>query len=438
MKEKLKFYDKLRKVLYFYILRHKKLFLRFYNRLIKILNACIPKHRKWFYCIPNTHCIYDKYDVINYSSDNVLTFINYLLKKKEINNCKMFIEIYQMEKINEYIKYVESFKSNIKVVFVKSCDNIEPYTTLNNKIKFSLKRFFKQARCRIWFTAVPYYNFSYKTKSQVCFCLNYGSPFKYQFKGSWAFYSNLSYDYVLCTSRIMSLIASDDYEIDYKKFLNYGYPRNDNLKNNLKSNKVKEYIECRIKKKYKKLIFYTPTHKTKTDYTDNKRYNIIGYDNDLMELSELLEKYQAILMIKLHPIERKNLFININYPNILLWEPNEFIGMYDVMANTDVLITDYTSAYQDFLLLDKPVIFNFYDIEKYKEKRGFSLDPIELFIEGDIVKKWSEFLNSIENKLSNETAISNRTIYLKKLYFKYNDFNASQRLFNKMKELKLI
>lgn len=50
------------------------------------------------------------------------------------------------------------------------------------------------------------------------------------------------------------------------------------------------------------------------------------------------------------------------------------------MAVSDVLITDYTSAYFDFLLLDKPVVFNFYDFEEYSETRGFSFTPIKTFV----------------------------------------------------------
>ncbi|MCS2279479.1 CDP-glycerol glycerophosphotransferase family protein [Bacteroides thetaiotaomicron] len=45
------------------------------------------------------------------------------------------------------------------------------------------------------------------------------------------------------------------------------------------------------------------------------------------------------------------------------------------------MITDYTSTYFDFLLVNKPVIFNFYDIEEYRRVRGFSFEPIEFFVQ---------------------------------------------------------
>ncbi|MCQ9337088.1 CDP-glycerol glycerophosphotransferase family protein [Corynebacterium phoceense] len=43
---------------------------------------------------------------------------------------------------------------------------------------------------------------------------------------------------------------------------------------------------------------------------------------------------------------------------------------YDVLPFTDVLLTDYSSIYFDFLPLDKPIVFYMYDYEEYKEQRG--------------------------------------------------------------------
>ena len=48
---------------------------------------------------------------------------------------------------------------------------------------------------------------------------------------------------------------------------------------------------------------------------------------------------------------------------------------------TNILITDYSSVSNDYLLLDKPIIYTLDDYEKYRESRGFKIDdPIKYYI----------------------------------------------------------
>ena len=40
----------------------------------------------------------------------------------------------------------------------------------------------------------------------------------------------------------------------------------------------------------------------------------------------------------------------------------------------DVLITDYSALYHDFLLLDRPILFVPYDYEEFEQQNGFLYD----------------------------------------------------------------
>ena len=52
--------------------------------------------------------------------------------------------------------------------------------------------------------------------------------------------------------------------------------------------------------------------------------------------------------------------------------------MYVLLRNADALITDYSSAYFDYMLLNRPIAFTVEDIEEYRKKRGFVFDnPFE-------------------------------------------------------------
>ena len=49
-----------------------------------------------------------------------------------------------------------------------------------------------------------------------------------------------------------------------------------------------------------------------------------------------------------------------------------------VLAATDILITDFSSVFFDYLVTDKPIIFYAWDQDIYSEDRGMYLDIAEL------------------------------------------------------------
>ena len=67
------------------------------------------------------------------------------------------------------------------------------------------------------------------------------------------------------------------------------------------------------------------------------------------------------------------------------------LTIYHIMDAFDVLVTDYSSVYVDFLLLNKPIIFSCPDIEVYKRDRGFIVDDPEMFMPGAKVKTQRNF-----------------------------------------------
>ena len=101
----------------------------------------------------------------------------------------------------------------------------------------------------------------------------------------------------------------------------------------------------------------------------------------------------------------------------------------ELLLASDLLITDYSSCYFDFLLLDRPIIHYAYDYQSYGSiDRGFYYD-LENVSGGSIVKTEEKLLESLDKNLSepdlhkrdrektiafllnNEKGISNEEIY---------------------------
>ncbi|MGN1183628.1 MAG: CDP-glycerol glycerophosphotransferase family protein, partial [Oliverpabstia sp.] len=75
----------------------------------------------------------------------------------------------------------------------------------------------------------------------------------------------------------------------------------------------------------------------------------------------------------------------------------------EVLNIFDMLITDYSSIYIDYLLTGKPVMFLPYDREEYLKERGMNFDYDQV-TPGPKPKTLKEFLNSVYELLYNHNS----------------------------------
>lgn len=95
---------------------------------------------------------------------------------------------------------------------------------------------------------------------------------------------------------------------------------------------------------------------------------------DLEALNKVLEKHNYLLLLKLHPSMHYDSFKYKDLNNIYYIDAT--VDIYPILPFTDVLITDYSSIYTDYLLLpEKGVILYDFDLERYiKNEFGFYRD----------------------------------------------------------------
>ena len=98
-----------------------KILKKIFQVIVKIINHCVPVDSRSLYFIPHPNCRTDKYDIINYSSDNVLVLLNYLLKKDSAEYYKIYVEIYDSSRISEYQEYIYGINPNIRCTFLCAC-----------------------------------------------------------------------------------------------------------------------------------------------------------------------------------------------------------------------------------------------------------------------------------------------------------------------------
>lgn len=207
-----------------------------------------------------------------------------------------------------------------------------------------------------------------------------------------------------------------------------GTPRNDYLlepRNDLLTNHP--YLKERV-------ILYAPTWR---EYGDRSSFFPFE-DRDLDKLNLFLEKQGAYILIRGHREEMERIYNNYDqnksYSRILPAHQEVFPDAQQLLAHTDLLITDYSSIYLDYLLLDKPMIFIPYDLNLYQSYRGFLFD-YDSHTPGPKVFSQSDMQVAIANSFSGYTTFDSKRREMIRLFHKYSDSNASERIVERIKSL---
>lgn len=243
-------------------------------------------------------------------------------------------------------------------------------------------------------------------------------------------------DYFLSTSEFFNTVMNACIGIRAEQYYIAGYPRNDYLFNENGVRNLETLLNMKIDKK---IILYMPTYRDLNSIGSikNKRIdNFFGFEEfNFIEFDSFLKENNLLFILKLHPNEER-LFIDkyskYNSKNIILIKSKDLemhqMDLYKIINAADVLITDYSSIYFDYLLLDRPVIFTPVDFEEYKEKRGFLLEPYDFWAPGPKCLEQKQLQKEVLNCLNNLQYYRKERQTIKNIVHKYQDNKSTERV----------
>lgn len=214
-------------------------------------------------------------------------------------------------------------------------------------------------------------------------------------------------DYFLCPSEFYKDIYIKHLNLQEEKLVYLGGPRNDELfERDIDMHEIFPNII------FDKTIMWMPTfrkQKNSNRIDSTKKFNLgIPIINSIQELDEInnyLKDNKILLLLKLHPAQDLSQIKVDSLSNIKILENEELtkhnIKLYNLVGNTDALITDYSSIYWDYMLLDKSIGFTIDDIEEYKETKGFVFDEPLNYMPGKHMKNiedLKEYILEIHNE----------------------------------------
>lgn len=248
-------------------------------------------------------------------------------------------------------------------------------------------------------------------------------------------------DLITATSRFSHLTLSGMFAVDPRKVKETGYPRNDIMFWSNAQEELQKLIDIDVKNS--RLFFYLPTmRKGLKDEGEHFEKNIFNYsDYNVEELDCFLEKNNAYIIAKVHFADNEMYKSeDFKLPKRLLFLDTQIMNaklctIYHIMSVFDGLITDYSSIYADYMLLNKPILFTCPDIEKYKKDRGFVVDDPTLLMPGAIIKTQKELLENLGKILNGEDEYKAERTKKISIFHKYQDANSSRRVLEMMENM---
>ena len=162
-------------------------------------------------------------------------------------------------------------------------------------------------------------------------------------------------------------IFSRVFNADKETFILSDLPRNDEL-----CGVTEEQVQALKEKigipKDKKVLLYMPTYR---EYCIDKNYNT--YLAPPMDLEKWKARLQDeyVLLIRAH--YAVNNALNIKNDGFV-YDVSSYPLINELYIVSDILISDYSSAYVDFSVLKRPMLCFAYDYDVYNEKRGLYLN----------------------------------------------------------------
>jgi len=155
--------------------------------------------------------------------------------------------------------------------------------------------------------------------------------------------------------------------------------------------------------------------------------NDIFSKEECAKLNQFLKDNNAVLTVKNHPNTEPFNFRGIDIIDISN-SPCKEVSV--LLRNADILVTDYSSVWVDYLLLDRPIVSYCYDFDSYKEDPGFIYDYENIFPE-KINLTFESFLSNLEKSLE-KGSISEKQKRLKHLFHENLDGKNSERIYAKL------
>lgn len=231
-----------------------------------------------------------------------------------------------------------------------------------------------------------------------------------------------NYSFIISTATVFNSKLSSAFDTKQDNILLTGYPRNDIFF----ESDFKHPIVLKWKKIYNNpnIILYLPTFR---DFNRNINF-FDDYSFNYERFNDFLIRTNSIFVTKGHYVNNEFSFKS-GYDRVINLQDTQVQEINPILKSVDILLTDYSGAYFDFLLTEKPIIFTAFDLEEYiSNSRELYFNYNEV-IAGPIANNWIEVEKLLESLMNNDKFVKIRKA--KNEFFNaFRDNNSSERVYH--------
>lgn len=306
----------------------KEIFRKLLYSVLSFINILVPKKDQVF--------IYGG----NYFIDNNGTMCRYLI---ENSNYKLYCAAikYLPKGLEDRIVLVDNYYS---IAFTMMQSKVVLFSSL---MTIKMKPTKKQAFIQMW----------------------HGSPIKYLTPNK-KLKNGKYYSHIFYAAECYKKALLNEFIGGEKRMFLSGSPRNDEL-----------FEDSYRMQNANKNVLWLPTYRHWGKHVQSEIDLPVLKKDNISILDAYLTEKNISLFIKPHPLQTKSLedtIGNESHINIHLISDDdlskESVSLYHLLASMDALITDYSSVYLDYLLINRPIGFAIEDFDEYKQKVGFGWD----------------------------------------------------------------
>lgn len=245
------------------------------------------------------------------------------------------------------------------------------------------------------------------------------------------------YDYMTVISDLYAEIHEQIYGLRKDQLLVTGYAKQDWLYE-VPDQSLLERLEIPRADQY---IFWCPTFRTSKGsfrYLNEQKepsetgLPLVDSFQKMERVNAFLKKEKTVLVVKLHPLQDETEVHCSGFSNIILLDNHrlckEGIEINQLLPMSAALISDYSSAAVDYMLLNRPIAFTLDDLEAYEKNRGFVFKPIREWLPGKELDSFEDFCSFLSEVIRGEDSTREKRERLRSKMHKFHDKGNCRRI----------